>query len=415
MKLGATTIRREFSSLFELPNAASRITSMEGMRGYAVLLVFLVHHHTLFSHLLPPSSLLYGLSEFGHDIGHSGVDLFFVLSGYLIYGHVFQKAPGYFSYLRKRVRRIYPVFFTVFCFYLLASFWIPSISKLPHSPFNAVVYLIENLLFLPGIFPIDAMITVSWSLSYEFFFYLCVPLVVGATGMRRWNHSRRTAFFLGLLLLHFAGYYFGVLPHIRLSLFIAGILLFETIDSRRTKGRLPALGEFLAIGLYAAAILALCLFEFSDTRIAFHPHFPNRASVYWSAFLSVGLFGLTLYTISYKGLLRALFNAPPLRWLGNMSYSYFLCHAMVLNGAAFALRGGFAPPTLSPAMFLVLLILNLALTLAGSLVLFTLVEKPFSLLVKPSRAARSVAPESGAQEPPQELSAVSAATGNPGK
>lgn len=343
------------------------------------------------------------------------MDLFFVLSGYLIYGHVFQKAPDYFSYLHKRLRRIYPVFFTVFCFYLLASLWIPSVSKLPRSFFTALIYLIENLLFLPGIFPIDAMITVSWSLSYEFFFYLCIPIVVGATGMRRWSRSRRTGFFLGFLLVHWAGYYFGVLPHIRLSLFIAGILLFETIDAGWAKGRLPALGEFLAITLYASALLALCLFEFSDTKIAFHPHFPNRSSVYWGAFLCVGLFGLTLYAITYKGVLQTLFNAPPLRWLGNMSYSYFFCHAMVLNGAAFALRSFLAPQSLSSPVFLALLILNLALTLAGSLVLFTLVERPYSLAVKSSRASQSRTPESGSPDPPQELSTVSAATGKPGQ
>ena len=71
------TIRRALAQLIEVPGAGDRIIPFEGMRGYAVLLVFLVHYHSLFGQLLPPSSVLFDLSQLAHDIGQSGVDMFF--------------------------------------------------------------------------------------------------------------------------------------------------------------------------------------------------------------------------------------------------------------------------------------------------------------------------------------------------
>ena len=348
------------------------------MRGYAVLLVFLVHHHTLFGDLLPRSGLLYPISGFGHDIGHSGVDLFFVLSGFLIYGHLLRRCPPYFCYLRKRIRRLYPAFLLIFGIYVVASICIPFFSKLPHEAGAAGLYLLANALFLPGIFPIEPLITVTWSLSYEFLFYLAIPLLIGALALRRRPAPFRTALFTALLVGDCVGCYFGM-PHPRMGLFAAGILAYEATASAAVREKLSAGGESIAIGAYAALLLALVLFEWSTTHFAFHPHFPNRQSPFWTLFLSVGLFGLTVYATSFDGISRAFFSARPLRWLGNMSYTYFLSHGMILNGIWFLLRPVFRPGSFSPLAFTVLLVMNLGLTLVASLVFFVLVERRFSL------------------------------------
>jgi peptidoglycan/LPS O-acetylase OafA/YrhL len=153
--------------------------------------------------------------------------------------------------------------------------------------------------------------------------------------------------------------------------------------------------------------MTLSLFELSASRVAFHPHFPNRSFVYWTAFLCVALFGLILYTISFRGFLQYCFSTAPLRWLGNMSYTYFLCHGIVLNSVAYFLRG-VLKPELSPIAFVVLLFVNLGLTVAGSLVLFLLVEKPFSLAIPHSRVSGVVTAQHVASDPPEERSALSA-------
>jgi len=381
---------------------------MDGLRGYAVLLVFLVHHHTLFGGFLAQSSPFFELSQYGHDIGHSGVDLFFVLSGFLIYGHLFQRAPKYFSYLEKRARRIYPTFLFVFAVYLIASYWLPSVSKMPHSHAAALLYVFENLIFLPGIFPIEPVITVSWSISYEFLFYLSIPLLISLTGMRQWRRRSRVLLFLGIVATHCIACSIWNVPHIRMDLFLAGMLLYEASESGQMDKWLSKRGEFLAIGAYCTALMTLSLFELSSTGIAFHPHFPNRSFPSWTLLLMVGLFGLTTYTVYFNGILRPIFNLKPLRWLGNMSYSYFLCHGIALNAIAFALRT-FRKPQ-SPLFFLALLCLNLVTTVAVSFLVFLLIEKRFSLAVRGNRSPQgSVVEANSATSPPPTAASPAAA------
>jgi peptidoglycan/LPS O-acetylase OafA/YrhL len=62
------------------------ILSMEGIRGFAVFLVFLVHYVTLVEPWILDDGTTYLISKEIRGIGNIGVDLFFVLSGYLIYG-----------------------------------------------------------------------------------------------------------------------------------------------------------------------------------------------------------------------------------------------------------------------------------------------------------------------------------------
>jgi exopolysaccharide production protein ExoZ len=350
---------------FESSGGTSRITPLEGMRGYAVLLVFLVHQHTLFSEHLTPGSALRTLSQFGHHIGNSGVDLFFVLSGFLIYGHVLRRSPPYASFLRKRIGRIYPTFICVFLVYVLLSHLFPAFSKMPQAPAQEVVYLIENVLLLPGIFAINPLVTVSWSLSFEFFFYLSIPLLVSGLRLQSWKRSSRVMLFLVMLTVHSVGYYRGLLPHIRLTTFMAGILLYEAYESGSLTKKLSRLGEIAVIILYACIFLS--------------PRSPENISVYWSVLLGGSLFGLTVYTIGFNGILRTAFNWTPLRWVGNISYSFFLLHGLVLYGVAFLLVRLGISEHFTAFTYGVLVLFDLVVALLASSILFVLVEKPFSL------------------------------------
>ena len=112
--MGAPGFRKR--SKYLRARAVSRLWKVCG--GYAGLLVFLVHHHTLFGGYLPPAGLVFKTSAFLHTIGNSGVDLFFVLSGYLVYGQIIRKPLSYWTFLRRRVARIYPAFLAVFVVYL---------------------------------------------------------------------------------------------------------------------------------------------------------------------------------------------------------------------------------------------------------------------------------------------------------
>jgi peptidoglycan/LPS O-acetylase OafA/YrhL len=124
----------------------------------------------------------------------SGVDLFFVLSGYLIYGAVIRKKVSHLTFFRRRVERIYPTFLCVFAIYLVLSILFPEENKIPARSLAAAIYILQNALLLPGIFHIQPIITVAWSLSYELFYYLSLPVLVMMLGMRSWRSSRRSIF-----------------------------------------------------------------------------------------------------------------------------------------------------------------------------------------------------------------------------
>jgi hypothetical protein len=68
---------------FESPAGSSRLLPMEGLRGLAVLLVFFVHLHAFFGHYLASHQRFYSVSVYFGLIGNAGVDLFFVLSGFI--------------------------------------------------------------------------------------------------------------------------------------------------------------------------------------------------------------------------------------------------------------------------------------------------------------------------------------------
>lgn len=357
-------------SIFEVNHGPHRqLRSMEGLRGLAVFLVFLVHYVTLVEPWLMHETLIFSLASSLRNIGHSGVDLFFVLSGYLIYGTLIVKVRPLLPYLRRRVERIYPAFLAVFVLYLLLSWLFPHESKIPHGVAATFIYLVSNLMLLPGLFPIEPMITVAWSLSYEMFYYLLVPVLIAVLGLRQWSRSARMVFF-GLLAVSMLTLAYWVGGHIRLVMFVAGILLFESLGSTKVPhidrlGLLALFGGMVVIDQWAVG--------------------PIRYAV-----LCVSFFVLCLAAFHGNGLTARIFCWSPLRWLGNMSYSYYLIHGLALK-TGFLLLSKTIPPssTWSTVNFLGVLALMFPITLIPAVLLFVIIEKPLSLRGLANRTQRA--------------------------
>ncbi len=350
---------------------------MEGLRGFAVLLVFFVHYHALFSDLAPSGSLTFKISHFLSNIGHSGVDLFFVLSGYLIYGTVISKRTDYARFMKRRVQRIYPTFLCVFAIYLALSILFPSENKIPKGLSQAVIYLTQNILLLPGLFDIRPIITVAWSLSYELFFYLLIPLLVAGLSMRTWPSVRRSIFFLTAGAVLTVVCWMTPFSHIRLIMFVSGILLYEAIHCFNDRQPMSSRTEILIMFCFIATFPALNLLWSPELLKTW-----AGSGRYWSIARQLLLFS-SFFIVVYacftsRGLMKTVFSWTPLRWLGNMSYSYYLFHGLALKGLQMVL-GKFVPATDAPALFWVTLPISFAITLVASTVLFVLVEKRFSL------------------------------------
>lgn len=340
---------------------------MEGIRGFAVFLVFLVHYASLADPWIQKQTAVHSFAEAFHTIGNAGVDLFFVLSGYLIYGTLISREQQFLPFMARRLRRIYPAFTVVFLTYLALSFLFPAESKIPEEA--PATYLLQNFLLLPGMLPIEPMITVAWSLSYEMFYYLVMPVVVSTLGLRMCKPELRVmlaglaAVVISMYCAHFGG-------HIRLIMFIAGILLYEVVQSRQ--GRAPAGGVALLalIGGLAATLLPISG--------------PMTIAILFASFY---LFLICCFLRPTEWLAKA-FSWTPLRWLGNMSYSYYLLHGLALKAAFLVLSKVIPPAEAWTVTFLFLLPAMFALTLVPTALLFILVERPLSLApTKPHRRA----------------------------
>lgn len=377
-------VRQFLKNRFENPGSSDRVIPMEGMRGFAALLVFFVHFNALFRPYLYPGSWTATAAAVASSFGHAGVDLFFVLSGFLIYGIIIRKHPAYSTFLRRRVRRLYPVFVVVLGMYVALSLLFQAQSKLPRSISQAVVYIGANLLMLPGMTRIPAIITVAWSLSYEWFFYVTVPLLVAALDLRRWSSRRRIVLFLLLPLAYTALWLLGLTGNVRMILFAAGIVLWELVDQEVPR-KLPSWAEYVVAVAFLVNLLEIGLAGAKRGDAGLVLSYVPR---YYAPTLFVTLLPFCLYAMFFSGFLSRIFSWDYLRWIGNISYSYYLIHGLTLHGVRFVMNRLFLPTPRSALFDAILLAACVLVTILCAAVLYLLVEKPLSW----SNTARKVRP-----------------------
>jgi peptidoglycan/LPS O-acetylase OafA/YrhL len=169
--------------LAAVPNWSVRIPALDGLRGIAILLVLLCH--SVFE-TQTSSQFLTNLISAG-QLTWSGVDLFFVLSGFLIGGILLdaRESPRYFqTFYVRRAYRILPLYFIVTALFLVRHLpfcMMPGqfgdVSPLA-IPWWSYVTLTQNFWMAQlGWYGAMAM-AVTWSLAVEEQFYLTIPLLV---------------------------------------------------------------------------------------------------------------------------------------------------------------------------------------------------------------------------------------------
>lgn len=142
--------------------------------------VFLVHLHTL-----SDNSHIYD-----HLASSLAVKSFFVVSGFLIFMS-YERSKNLEDYCEKRLRRIYPGYFTVVTLGAILLFFVSSVSAGEYFSLDFLKYLLANLTFLnflhpslPGVFQGNQLGAVNgalWTLKIEVMFYAIVPGVVWLT------------------------------------------------------------------------------------------------------------------------------------------------------------------------------------------------------------------------------------------
>ena len=363
---GIAALRR----IFELQDPQhARLLPMEGLRGLAVTLIFL-QHYTVQSQLIGLSpGLAYTVAAAFRNYGNMGVELFFVLSGYLIYGTLVRRASPFLGFMARRLQRIYPTFLVVFAFALAVDFLAPGPGKIPHDPWQAAACLAANLALLPALFSMVQIVAVAWSLSYEMFFYVAVAGLVLGLGMGRIPRDRRIAV-LALLTGAFIVTSCAGLPGfpIRMMPFFAGMLLAEGLGKR-----VPA---WLGWAAPAAAFLACVTHTISGVAA--------------EAIQTIAFFSLCAVCFRGDGLVSAWMTWTPLRWLGNMSYSYYLVHGYVVR-ISMVLLARVLPLGMPDWMFWASMPILYVATLLAASFIFVSVEKPLSLRSQAAKLPHLVA------------------------
>lgn len=347
------------------PVLAARSPALDGARGVAALLVFGKHFCTLATPWTADHGVVQILFQL-LDVGSLGVDLFFLLSGFLIYGSLLREARPFGRYLARRMQRIYPTFLVVFGLYVGLMWLIPSQSKIP-QPFwpTGAGYLVANLVLLPGVFAIPPLITVAWSLSFELAAYLGWPVLIETLRLRSWSRAARIILLaLGSVWILQSAPSQPEQPLIKFGVLLTGGLVWEVTQSP-VAPRLPGWG---LVGLLAVVPLARWLL------ITYQVDVVQR----WILLcLVVLLYDLAKTPESVTG--RVL-SHPMFRRLGLISYSFYLIHGLMLHAVFLGwqrITGG-ADTVLSLPAYLLLMIMAGAVSVAAALILFLTVEEPYS-------------------------------------
>lgn len=369
----------------QLRSDLSYIPALDGLRALAVMLVVLRHS----VHMFPGAGAQLALFEnpLGNFFlnGWVGVDLFFLLSGYLISRRFFSGQPfGWRSYLAHRGLRILPAYLVMLGLLVLGAFPFYTIST-GSMPWR----IFYHLLFLQDYLPSNILV-VLWSLGVEEKFYLLCPLLLPAiVGLKLVRHqylALGAVVLLGPLARAITWWsvgqvadYASFFVHYRSpfhacvdGLFIG--VLIARYHTDRTAHRLgeAAAGRLFRVGLFVlfALMLSRQLLEGTYTF----------ALAVWHPVLISLIMGMLLLGAVMGGA-PAMFSGKPMRYIGRISYSVYLLHVPLIPLCymiVLALAGGAG----GSVPFLPYCLLLVIVTLLAASLMYHYVERPFLKLKK---------------------------------
>ncbi len=360
--------------------APGRIPELDGVRGLAILLVIAWHYAGVpLLHLPHPLAQLAGRSL---RLTWSGVDLFFVLSGFLIGGILLDRreAPRYFqAFYARRFCRILPLYFLYLGAFFLLLAAAPAFTASPalgpffRDPLPAWSYatFTQNLVMARERTFGPMGLGITWSLAVEEQFYLVLPWMIRFIPLRWLPLSLAAvgaAAPLWRVLAGPSGYLSTiVLTHCRADTLLLGVLCAYALRHERWRQAVLASRRVLywILFVFLAVLGALSLFR----------HYGFEGSPYMFSILAV-LYGalLLLAVTEGRGPVTWLVRRRWLRMLGQRAYCVYLIHQAV-NGVAHSLVLGRPPGLGSPA--------EVAVTAAAGVVTLALAEVSWRLFEKP--------------------------------
>ncbi len=364
---------------------AGRIPELDGLRGVAIGMILATHY---FLQLIPVrmgSLFAYALVPF--RLSWSGVDLFFVLSGFLIGGILLdaRDSSNYFRvFYTRRFFRIVPIYAVCLgaFFILYALVRLGVAVKLSYVLKNELPWT-PYLLFLQNFWMMQRNtwggfgLTVTWSLAIEEQFYLTLPLLIRVV-----NPRRRIAFLgAGILMApifriaframrpgNFYPAFFVMMP-CRADALLLGVLGAVVVRDARCRAWLTGhhrlSGGILLILTLGFGVLTK-FFCSPDNGVMLTIGFTWLAALY---------LGVLLYALSWReSLLSRCLRWNWLCWLGSIAYGVYLFHLLFLCVIYGSLWPG--PPQIPSLQTLGVILVALAVTLAACRASWIYFERP---------------------------------------
>lgn len=307
--------------------AISNIPSLTPLRGIAAALVAVFHFQVYYIRFVPRDESMF------IDKGYLMVDLFFLMSGFLImhvYGQSFSNRITRAS-LRKfivaRFARIYPLHIITLLL-MVAVFYL---KKFPATGFYDPGAIVSHI-FLLHSFPLNKEVTwniPSWSISAEWWSYMLFPFLCLLLFKKR-------KITIGLMLLLIIVIYIVVVFFLpRHDLYDHSADLLNDLDVTSDYGFLRSIAGFMS------GMLLYLLYCRDEIKKRFSPGYITLLTALLVIYcmhkdvqdlVFVPLFGvLILGATSNTGKLSALLNNKPLAYLGDISYSVYMLHFLLIQ------------------------------------------------------------------------------------
>jgi exopolysaccharide production protein ExoZ len=351
-------------SFMTLEKPASTILSIQYLRALAALLVVFAHAHDQLRVALP----------YNPKLGHIGVDIFFVISGFIMVVISERREPTALGFLFDRIRRIVPNYWFYTTVVAILAIAAPKLFR--DTSFD-LSHFVQSLLFIVHERPGDPdatspLLRLGWTLNYEMFFYAIFAISIALSF--RLRIALTAGAICGLVILgkvldggavwHF---YTGTI----MLEFVAGMLIGAFFV---TRGAPPArLGPLFWIATLAALLWAEMVMWDQATR----------GIVYGIPAAIVVFLALSIRATGQGLVGRTLKN------LGDASYTIYLFHLFPLAALRIAWNMAGLPKTLAANFAFVALAL-IVVSITG-LIAYRLIEQPFSRLAKGLFAKKAVA------------------------
>ncbi|MEP6485513.1 MAG: acyltransferase [Rudaea sp.] len=318
--------------------ANAYIPALTGLRGIAASWVLLFH---LWQFSGSPDLTLH-LGDFAIPFtplagcGYMGVDLFFVLSGFLLSlpFHRRDRPPDLIRYGLQRCRRVLPAYYAQIIILVAVFAWYGRADVL--TPGN----LATHLLLVQNIWPVGPSLNgIYWTMPIEWDFYIVLP-VIGLLLTRIRPPLMYIVLFaasVAFRLICYQGFFdpavgrfvsFGQIMQLpgRLDEFFCGVLgawIYLNFPISAARARMLIIAGVL--GIAAIAIVS---------SILGHLIYPQRFPALLFFFSLLGIaFGAIVLGAAAQGSRRTLFNNAVVAWLGLISYSLYLWHYPLLGVA----------------------------------------------------------------------------------